>query len=74
MAERMLSNICFVGSIHIITNRLCIIQNNRWNCSLSFTKKCSKTYFCWKCLKKINSINDVKLFILIKQEYYMFGG
>ena len=23
----------------------------------------SKTYYCWKCLKKINSINDVRLII-----------
>ena len=29
------------------------------------TNKISKTYFWWKCLKNINSINDIKLFIFI---------
>ena len=58
------------------SNELCIVELMRADCSiiknnielrsLFMAKKFSKTYFCWKCLRKINSINDISiLFIFI---------
>ena len=49
---------------HIITNG--IIENNEIVCSLSRIKR-FQTNVCWRCFKKINSIDDVKLSIFIKK-------